>query len=54
MKESKLHAVLTALIDIVWLGLLWLACSLPLITLGAASTALYYSMVKCVRHERSR
>ena len=54
MKESRLHQVLTAIIDILWLGLLWLLCSLPLVTLGAASTALYYSMVKCVRHERSR
>ncbi|MCR5577123.1 MAG: YesL family protein [Oscillospiraceae bacterium] len=54
MKESKLHAMLTAVIDIVWLGLLWLVCSLPVLTLGAASTALYYSMVKCVRHERGR
>ena len=54
MKESKLHTVLTALIDIIWLGLLWLICSLPVVTLGAASTALYYSMVKCVRHERGR
>ncbi len=52
MKESKLHAVLTAVIDIVWLGLLWLVCSLPVLTLGAASTALYYAMVKSVRHER--
>ncbi len=52
MHESRLHAVLTAVIDVVWLGLLWLLCSLPLLTLGAASTALYYSMVKCVRHER--
>ena len=54
MKESRLHAVLTALIDIVWLGLLWLLCTLPVLTLGASSTALYYSMVKCVRHERGR
>ena len=54
MKESRLHQVLTAIIDIVWLGLLWLLCSLPVLTLGAASTALYYSMVKCVRHERGR
>ncbi len=54
MKESRLHAVLTAIIDIVWLGLIWLLCSLPVLTIGAASTALYYSMVKCVRHERGR
>ena len=52
MKESKLHAALTAVIDVVWLGLLWLVCSLPVLTLGAASTALYYAMVKSVRHER--
>ena len=45
MKESRLHQVLTAIIDILWLGLLWLLCSLPLVTLGAASTALYYSMI---------
>ena len=51
MKESRLHAVLTALIDIVWLGVLWTLCSLPIITVGAASSALYYSMVKCVRHD---
>lgn len=51
MKESKLHMVLTALIDIIWLGILWLVCSLPVITIGAASTALYYTMVKCVRHD---
>lgn len=32
------------------LGLLWIVCSLPLITIGASTTALYYSMVKCVKH----
>lgn len=36
-------------VDVVVLGALWLLCSLPVITLGAATTALYYSMVKCVR-----
>ena len=46
--------MLTALIDIVWLGLLWLVCSLPVLTLGAASTALYYAMVKSVRHDQRR
>ena len=51
MKESRLHEALTALIDIVWLGILWLLCSLPVVTVGAASAALYYTMVKCVRHD---
>lgn len=52
MKQSKLGAVLTAVIDIITAGLLWLVCSLPLVTIGAASAALYYSVVKCIRHER--
>lgn len=37
------------LLDVVVLGILWLVCSLPVVTLGASTTALYYSMVKCVR-----
>ena len=53
-KESKIAAAITAVIDIITAGLLWLLCSLPLLTLGAASAALYYSVVKCIRHERGR
>jgi uncharacterized membrane protein YesL len=34
--------------------MLWLFCSLPVITVGASSTALYYTVVKCVRHDRGR
>ena len=51
-KESKIGAVLTAVIDIVTAGLLWLLCSLGVVTVGAASSALYYAVVKCIRHER--
>ena len=51
MKESKLHQVLTAVIDILWLGLLWMLCSLPVFTIGASTTALYYSCLKIVRNE---
>ena len=53
-KESKIAAAITAVIDIVTAGLLWLLCSLPVVTIGAASAALYYSVVKCIRHERGR
>ena len=51
-KESKIAAAITAVIEIVAAGLLWLLCSLPIVTLGASSTALYYAVVKCIRHER--
>lgn len=52
MKQSRFHSVVSALIDMIWAGFLWLLCSLPLLTIGASSTALYYVTVKCIRHER--
>ena len=53
-KESRLHAGLTAIIDLIAAGLLWLLFSLPVLTAGAATTAAYYAVVKCIRHERGR
>lgn len=35
--------------DIMALGFLWILCSLPLITIGASTAALYYAMVKCIK-----
>ena len=46
--------MLSALIDLIWAGLLWLVCSLPVLTIGASSTALYYAVVKSIRQERGR
>ena len=37
------------LFDVMALGFLWILCSLPIITIGASSTALYYAMVKCIK-----
>ena len=54
MEKSRIGSAVSRLIDMILAGLYWLICSLPVITLGAASTALYYSVVKCVRHERGR
>lgn len=54
MEKSRIGSAVSRLIDLVVAGLYWLICSLPVITLGAASTALYYAVVKCVRHERGR
>lgn len=36
-------------LNVVLLGMLWLVCSLPVVTLGASTAALYYSVVKCIR-----
>ncbi len=52
MKESKLRQAIGFIIDMVFAGILWLLCSLPVVTLGPATTALYYTIVKNVRHDR--
>lgn len=35
--------------DVVALGFLWILCCLPIITIGASTTAMYYALVKCVK-----
>ncbi len=37
------------LFDLFVLGLLWILCSLPVVTIGASSAALYYAVVKSVK-----
>lgn len=37
--------------DFVMLNLLWIVCSLPIITIGASTTALYTVMLKIVKNE---
>ncbi|MBQ2959692.1 MAG: YesL family protein [Oscillospiraceae bacterium] len=49
---SVLGNSLVNALDIIYIGILWLLCCLPIITIGASSTAMYYCMVKCVRHGR--
>jgi uncharacterized membrane protein YesL len=50
--EGGLHGWMEKLFDAASLNLLWLLCSLPLVTIGASSTAFYYAMVKVIRGER--
>lgn len=38
--------------ELIILSLLWIVCSLPIVTIGASSTALYYATVKSVRKDR--
>ncbi|MCR5825693.1 MAG: DUF624 domain-containing protein [Oscillospiraceae bacterium] len=47
--DGPISRFLYLVADIVVLHLLWLLCSLPLFTMGAANTALYYSCMKRIR-----
>ena len=48
--DSGIMRVLSKICDIVCLNVLWLVCSLPIITIGASSAALYYATVKSVKN----
>lgn len=47
--EALFWRMMSTLVDVLALSVLWLFCSLPIITLGAATAALYDAAVKCVR-----
>ncbi|SEF50133.1 Protein of unknown function, DUF624 [Eubacterium ruminantium] len=49
--DSTFSRVMSTLLDILLIGILWLVCSLPLITITASTTAAYYAMAKVVRHK---
>lgn len=38
--------------DLIWLNILWVVCCIPIVTIGPATTALYYAVVKVIRRER--
>ncbi len=48
--DSRFMMVLSRFVDIVVLSFLFLICCIPVVTLGAAWSALYYSGVKGVRY----
>lgn len=50
--DSKWVQGLGKIIDCVCLSLLWFMCCLPIVTAGAATTALYYTINKVIRHNR--
>lgn len=47
--NSVLGRFMMLVFDIVLLHFLWILCSLPLFTVGASTTALYYSCMKRIR-----
>ena len=51
--ESKFSQLLLKLCYACCLNLLWIVCSLPILTIGASTTALYYASLKLVRDEES-
>ncbi len=49
--DGLLYRILTKISQLIWLNILWLLGCLPIITIGASTTALYYVTMKMVRDE---
>ena len=49
--ESKFSQLLLKLCYACMLNILWFICSIPIFTIGASTTALYYTSLKIVRSE---
>lgn len=47
--DGNLYKTMSTLFDILMIGILWFLACLPLVTVGAATTAAYYTMAKVVR-----
>lgn len=50
--DGKFMQTIKKITDSLYLSILWFLFSLPIITIGASTTALYYTVNKTVRHER--
>ena len=49
--EGPVFTFLSRLADLFWLNLLFIICSLPIVTIGASKTALYYVTLKMAKDE---
>lgn len=49
--DSPVMTFITRIVNSVWLNILWFVCSLPVVTAGASTTALFYVSLKMVRNE---
>lgn len=51
--NSGIMGFMSKVADMIILSLLWVVCSIPIVTMGAATAALYYTAVKSIRRDRS-
>ena len=48
---GKLYQTLNKIVDLIWLNILMLICCIPIFTIGASVTAMYYVAFKMVKNE---
>lgn len=50
--DGKFYSIMSKLADCIILSILWILFSLPVVTAGTATTALYYCVIKVLREDR--
>lgn len=50
--DNPFMRFLTKLFDVMYLSIVWFIFSIPIITIGASTTAMYYATVKVIRRDR--
>lgn len=50
--ENKLMTGLNKIFDCMFVSALWCILSIPIVTIGATTSALYYAVNKSIRHSR--
>ena len=51
--NSPFFRIMSKVFDIFALSIIWVLCCIPVVTIGPATTALYYAVVKSLRRNRS-
>lgn len=51
--DGPVLSFLSRMTDLIWLNILFLICSIPIFTIGASVTALYYVTLKMAKNEES-
>lgn len=49
--DGPLFSALNKITDLIWLNILWILCCLPIFTIGASTTALFYVTLHMVKNE---
>lgn len=49
--DGPVFSTLNRLADLVWLNILYIICCIPIVTIGASTTAMYYVTMKIVKNE---
>lgn len=52
--DNSIMRFITKIANSVYLNILWLVCSLPIVTIGASTTSLFYVTLKMAKNEEGR